>query len=405
MQFDRSSLSTAVASATAPAVAVKRVLFLINSLEGGGAERVFSTLVNAVQPHLQGAEIRVVLLDDKPRRYEIASGINVICLGSNGKFLDSALRLKRYLDNHRPDLVVSFLTRANYLAAALAGIYGYRSIISERSDTNSRLGGGVAGWAKKWLVSQLYPRANGIIAVSGGIKNSLVMDYRVPADKITVIHNPCDINKVNQLAEQPCANLPASVIEQGYILAVGRLVNIKRFDILIRAYAAGRFAQHLVILGEGPKLAELQALAAELGVADRVVFPGFLSNPYPVMAKASVFVLSSDQEGFPNSLVEAMAVGRPVISTNCNGAAEILDDLVMPQISGVFKAKYGLLVPTGDVDALASALQQLFSDAPLQAALAGGARERASHFSVANAIARYAAVINPQLAPADQGRG
>jgi len=405
MQFDRSPMSTAVASATAPAVATKRVLFLINSLEGGGAERVFSTLVNSVQPYLHGADIQVVLLDDKPRRYEIASGINVLCLGSNGKFLDSALRLKRYLDDHRPDLVVSFLTRANYLAAAFAGIYRYRSIISERSDTNSRLGGGVAGWAKKWLVSQLYPRANGIIAVSGGIKNSLTVDYRVPPQMTTVIHNPCDINKVNQLAEQPCTALPPDVIAQGYILAVGRLVNIKRFDILIRAYAAGQFTQRLVILGEGPKLAELQALAAALGVADRVIFPGFLSNPYPVMAKASVFVLSSDQEGFPNSLVEAMAVGRPVISTNCNGAAEILDDLVMPQISGVFKAKYGLLVPTGSVDALASALQQLFSDEPLQAALAGGARDRASHFSVANAIARYAAVINQQLAPADQGRG
>lgn len=405
MQFDRSSLSTAVVSATASAVATKKVLFLINSLEGGGAERVFSTLVNSVQPHLHGADIQVVLLDDKPRRYEIAEGIRVLCLGSNGKFLDSALRLKRYLDGNRPDLVVSFLTRANYLAAALATLYGYRSIISERSDTNSRLGGGFAGWAKKWLVSQLYPRANGIIAVSGGIKNSLTVDYRVPAHMTTVIHNPCDINKVSQLAEQACTALPASVIEQGYILAVGRLVNIKRFDILIKAYAAGRFTQRLVILGEGPKLAELQSLAAALGVAERVLFPGFLPNPYPVMAKASVFVLSSDQEGFPNSLVEAMAVGRPVISTNCNGAAEILDDLVMPQINGVFKAKYGLLVPTGDAEALASALQQLFSDGPLQVSLAGGARERASHFSVANAIARYAAVINQQLAPVGQGRG
>lgn len=405
MQLDPRASSSAAASAAASSRSARRVLFLINSLEGGGAERVFSTVVNAVKPHLHGAEIQVVLIDDKPRRYEISPGIAVECLGSNGKFIDSALRLKRYLDQNRFDLVISFLTRANYLAAGFARFYGYRCIISERSDTNSRLGGGVAGWAKKWLVSRLYPLAHGIIAVSGGIKNSLTVDYGVPAARTTVIHNPCDLDKVNALAGQACDALSASTLHEGYVLAVGRLVNIKRFDMLIRAYAASGLRMPLVILGEGPKLPELQALAASLGVSERVRFPGFLMNPYPVMAQASVFVLSSDQEGFPNSLVEAMALGRPVISTNCNGAAEILDDVVMPQIKGVYKARYGLLVPTGDADTMAEALRQLFADASLQASLAGGARERAAHFSVANAIAHYASLINQQLAAADQARG
>lgn len=382
-----------------------RVLFLINSLEGGGAERVFCALVNRIQPQLAMTGIDVVLLDDKPGRYEIGAGINVICLKSTGGWLDSLRRFKHHLDRHPPKLVVSFLTRSNFLAVAFSRLYGYRCIISERSDTDGRLGDGFGGWAKKQLVRAAYPYADTIIAVSEGIKCSLVADYHIAPDIITAIHNPCDMPQLNLLAQQPCALAQDKRTQNGFILAVGRLTGTKRFDMLIRAYALGNFKLPLVILGEGPKRAELQALINSLGLAERVLLPGFLSNPYSVMARATVFVLSSELEGFPNSLVEAMAVGRPVIATNCHhGPSEILDETVMPDITGVHHGKYGMLVPNGDPDALAAALSQVLADPTLQASLSERSRQRAGQFTAQAIIGRYAAVITEQLALVGQGR-
>jgi glycosyltransferase involved in cell wall biosynthesis len=389
-----------------------RVLFVINSLEGGGAERVFSALVNHVQTHLDASGIDVLLLDDKPQRFEIDPAINIECLHSNGSLWDSAWRFGRYVAVLRPKVIISFLPRANYLATAFAPIYGYRCIISERSDTNGRIGAGLEGWLEKQLLRTLYPRAHRLICVAEGIRRSLVRDYRVAPETVCAIHNPVDLTQLDQLAQEPCA-VTQDQIRHGFIVAVGRLTQVKRFDLLIRAYAAGNFEQSLMIVGEGPALRELQNLASTLGIAERVLFPGFLPNPYAVMARASVFVLSSDREGFPNGLVEAMAVGIPVIATNCyHGPAEILDDAVLDDdatsdnaVEGVHQGKYGLLVPTNDVDALTCALRKVLADQTLRTSLAELARQRARHFSAPIAISRYAAVINEQLALVGRTRG
>ncbi|HVK99624.1 MAG TPA: glycosyltransferase [Dongiaceae bacterium] len=383
--------------------ALRRLLFVINSLEGGGAERVFSLLVNSIQPHLARTEIDVLLLDDKRQRYSISAPVNFICLASDGSLRDSARRFKYFLDQRRPDLVMSFLTRANYLAAAFANSYGYRCLISERSDTSVRLGDGVSGWAKKQLVRLLYPRAHGVIAVSEGIKQSLARDYGVADSAINVIHNPCDLPQLQQLAQQTSALAQASFLRDGCIVAAGRLVDSKRFDLLIRAYARGGFTQPLVILGEGPRLKSLQTLAFHLGVAERVVFAGFLANPYSVMARASVYVLCSELEGFPNSLLEAMGLGLPVIATNCHhGPAEILDETIMPNVTGVHQARHGLLIPTGDEKALTEALRQVLTNPLLKTSLAVRARQRATHYTVPATVARYADAIQQQLATIQQ---
>lgn len=383
---------------------VRRLLFVINSLEGGGAERVFSVLVNHIQPYLNRVEIDVLLLDDKRQRYEITAPVGFFCLQSDGSLWQSALRFKYFLDVRRPDLVISFLTRANYLAAAFSRLYGYRCIISERSDTSGRLGGGIAGWCKKRLVRSLYPQAHSVIAVSEGIKHSLATDYGVTDAAISVIHNPCDLPHVHQLAQQRSAMTQNSFLRDGCILASGRLVDSKRFDLLIRAYAQGNFTVPLVILGEGPRLKDLEQLASQLGVAERVLFAGFLSNPYAVMARATVYVLCSELEGFPNSLLEAMGMGLPVIATNCyHGPAEILDETIMPDITGVHQARHGLLVPAGDTNALTQALQLVLTNPALKASLAQRAQQRASQFTMPATIARYAEAIKRQLAADNQG--
>lgn len=376
-----------------------RILFVINSLEGGGAERVFSMLVNCIQKHLNATtDLEVLLLDDTPARFEISAGISITSLDCGGSLWKSAVGFKHFIARHRPHLVISFLPRANYLAVAFSSLYGYRCVISERTDTRGRLGRGIAGWAEAQLVRTLYSRAHRIICVAEGVRRSLVDDFNVAADTACVIHNPVDLPQLNHLARQRSGLEHDTRLRNGFVLAVGRLTSVKRFDLLIRAYALGDFEQPLVILGEGPQLSELKDLASKLNVSSRVLFPGFLQNPYAVMAQASVFVLSSDREGFPNGLVEAMALGLPVIATNCHhGPAEILDDRVMPDIDRVHQGKYGLLIHTNNTGALTAALRQVLTNASLRQSLAQRASRRASDFSANAAIMRYAGVIDEQL--------
>ena len=371
----------------------QRVLFVINSLEGGGAERVFAVVLDHIAPYLHDVQIEIALLDDRPSRFEIHAPFVIHHLRGSGGLLDSTKRLYRLLAQFRPDVVVSFLTRANYLTAAFARRLGYKAIISERSDTNGRLGGGLAGYLKKALVRRLYPRAAYVIAVAEGIKDSLIREYGVARDAARVIYNPYDMSALRHRAQENC-----DLGDGPFILTVGRLVRAKRFDLLIRAYARGQFNQDLVIAGEGPELANLQALALELGVAGRVLLVGFVANPYALMARASLFVLSSEREGFPNALVESMCLGTPVVATHCNhGPLEILDPGMQAGIRGVHLGQYGILVPEGDVPALTNAMEQVLSDAELAAHYGRKGRQRAEDFTVDATVSQFAGLVREAL--------
>ncbi|OYW33918.1 MAG: hypothetical protein B7Z51_00390 [Methyloversatilis sp. 12-65-5] len=168
---------------------------------------------------------------------------------------------------------------------------------------------------------------------------------------------------------------------------MGRLVEAKNFGFLIRAYREADIEHDLVIAGEGPLREELAGLIEELGLTGRVHLPGFQSNPYALMRAADFYILSSNAEGFPNGLVEAMAVGLPVIATDCpSGPSEILEAHSRP--GTVVDAPHGLLVPTDDVPAMRDALRRLAS-AEARAPLAARARARADQFAVGPTVERY----------------
>ncbi len=160
-------------------------------------------------------------------------------------------------------------------------------------------------------------------AVSEYITNPLIKSLaksKIIPRKFEAIHNPCDIERVKKLSEE---DIP--VFDGKYILGVGRLTKQKRFDLLIKAFHQSNAKDYkLVILGEGNQRAELEKLIAELNLTDSVIMPGFVSNPYPWYKGATLFVLSSDSEGFGNVIVEALACGLPVISTDCGPVQEIL---------------------------------------------------------------------------------
>jgi glycosyltransferase involved in cell wall biosynthesis len=196
------------------------------------------------------------------------------------------------------------------------------------------------------LVRRSYPRADGIAAVSGGVADDLAAVVGLPRQRVRVINNPVIVPELASMSAQPCDHPWLTGDHPPVLLAVGRLAPQKDFTCLLRAFAQVRASTtaRLLILGEGPERARLEALARDLGVADDVMLPGWVGNPYPYMARADLFVLSSRWEGLPTVLIEALYCGLRIVATDCpSGPREILDE-----------GRFGALVPVGDPDALAA---------------------------------------------------
>jgi glycosyltransferase involved in cell wall biosynthesis len=227
----------------------------------------------------------------------------------------------------------------------------------------------------------LYPKADAIVAVSEGVAEDVTRVTGISRDRITTIYNPVVTPELENLRHAPLDHPWFAPSSPPLILGVGKFKIQKDFPTLLRAFARVRAVRpaRLLILGEGRKRAELENLARELGVANDVALPGFVPNPFPYMTRASLFVLSSAWEGLPGALVEALACGCPVVSTDCpSGPAEIL-------AGGL----YGPLVPVGNDTALAEAILSALDVPPDRDRL----RARAALFSVDRATDRYLEVL------------
>ena len=369
-----------------------RVLFVINSLAGGGAERVMSTILRESEDKRASFEIHLALLDQETRAYELPDWIEVHQLKCRFSLVRSIVQLGGLVRRLAPACIVSFLTRANVACCLVGGATPV--IISERINTDMQLGNQLRGRLSKLMVGIAYPRASRVIAVAEGVRRTLVSTYGVANQKIDVIANPVDVESIARKASAPVPD----VQDEPYAFAMGRLVEQKNFQLLISAFATAGIPGKLLIAGEGPERKNLTELAVRLGVADRVVLTGFLANPYPFLARAQTFVLCSNAEGFPNALVEALSLGIPVIATNCaDGPAEILAGVERQFIQGSQEQAEGILVPVNDLAAMAAALQKL-QNAELRERMSGAARERARHFELKRAVSRYWKVIERQLA-------
>ena len=222
-----------------------------------------------------------------------------------------------------------------------------------------------------------FPRAHAIIAVSEGVKQDLVRHFSIRADRITVVPNPVNIERIRRLGAEHVDGIAGSPL----IVSVGRLVELKGFDVLIRAFASlpRALGARLVIVGEGDQRRALETLIAELDLRDRVTLLGTQANPWKYMARADVVALASRSEAFPNVIGEALALGRPVLATACSpGVVEYLDH-----------GRYGILVPPDDVHALAAGLQRLLADEKLRGELTIDAAARVESFGLQPVVERY----------------
>ncbi|AWB35007.1 glycosyl transferase [Orrella marina] len=331
----------------------QRVCIFLPSLEGGGAERVMATLANEFAR--RGFTVDLVLAKAKgPYLSSISDQVNIVNLDCDRVF-SALLPLSRYLKSKKPSAVLSAMTHTNViaiLARMMSGVHT-RLVISERS-TISMEAGKATGLASKviyTLAPRLYRRADKIVCVSQAVASDLLEFARLPQTLVQTIYNPFDLQRIRALSQQPVEHPWFAPGEPPVILGIGRLTEQKDFGLLIKAFTHVRkkYPSRLVILGDGSDREHLLKLANSLGLSQNDFdMPGFTDNPFAYLARSKVFVLSSRWEGLPGALIEAMACGTPVISTDCpSGPNEILQS-----------GHWGTIIPVGDTQALIMALTE-----------------------------------------------
>jgi len=358
-------------------------MIILPNLCGGGAERLHVNLANDWV--IRGFDVEFALLRKEGELIQLLDPtISVIGLNVD-RIRNAVIPLAVHLRKSQPKVVLAAmwpLTSAMVLAWVLSGRKGKLFLSDHEHLTSSYIGRGRAKPSYlKNLIRFSYPLASGVVAVSRGVKEDLCGLGNLPEHKVRVIYNPAAIG-IPSKREAPSANVQLWGAGVGFrILTVGRLAPQKDHATLIKAFALlpEDINAKLVILGEGPLRAELEALVTQLKLDGHVLLPGFMVDPYPWFLSADLFVLSSLWEGFGNVIVEAFECGLPVVSTNCpSGPAEIMAD-----------GHFGKLVPVNDPAALAAAIAESLNISHDGAAL----KRRAQDFSVRKISDEYLAYM------------
>ncbi len=337
------------------------IAFFLPSLRGGGAQRV---IVNLVQGIIErGLPVDMVLAAvDGVFLSHLPPTVRVVDLHAR-RLIRSLIPLTRYLRRERPRVLVSSMSHANMIALCAARLAGRTTPVVVTVHNTMSESTRQAGRLEPYLLRAFYPWADRIVAVSGGAADDLARTSGLPRRSIEVVYNPVitapAMASARRVPDHPWFAPGAPPV----ILGAGRLTRQKDFPTLIRAFAELRRSRivRLMILGEGEERPNLETLVASLGVTEDVALPGFSENAMACMAGSALFVLSSAWEGLPTVLIEALAAGARVVSTDCpSGPREILQD-----------GRLGALVPVGDASALAvamaGALDQPRGTVPLEA--------------------------------------
>lgn len=340
-----------------------RVAFLLPDFRIGGAERVALSLIEQLVK--RGIEVDLVLLRQEGELLKLLPpGVHLVPLDA-GRIRQAIRPLAAYLRNRRPDALQARMWPLT-IAAILARLVARSNARLVVSDDNNL----ARAYAERpllvrtigWSMRLFYPLAEVRLAVSGDLAGQLARLSGLDLSRFTIVGNPV-ASPPERLGPNPDIERLWTGTERR-IITVGTLKRQKNHALLLRAVARLERPANLMIVGEGELRGELERLARELGIADQVAMPGSTLDLWPYYASAQLFVLSSDYEGFGNVLVEAMAMGLPVVSTDCeSGPREILDG-----------GRFGRLVSVGNVEGLSAAIGQALDDAPDRSALKARAR-------------------------------
>ncbi|MFO7645988.1 MAG: glycosyltransferase [Desulfosarcina sp.] len=389
-------------------MADRRIALFLSSLSGGGAERIILELARALAQRgyavdlvvcrLKGdlvteipGGVRPVELEIAPRSALLRTLIKLpartwltllpVMLRKPLKKIRSLPFLEVYLRRERPDVILASTHVPNLLALWAVRLSGLqvRTVLKQDNSLARSIENSTDPLRRKLprLLRLWYAQADAVVAVSEGVADEIAAVAQIPRAQIHVIHNPIDADRIARQAETKPDHPWFQPGQPPVLLAAGRLHLQKDYPTLLRAFASLRKERNLrlAILGEGHERPRLEKLIGDLGIGADVRLLGFQKNPFAFMARAAVFVLSSAWEGLGNVLIEALACGCPVVSTDCpHGPSEVLE-----------KGRYGTLVPVGDPEKLARAIgEALDRPGDPQAGL-----QRARAFDIQNIADQY----------------
>ncbi len=392
----------------------KNIAFIIPSLKGGGSERVVSNL----SLYLSEKKINkyIILFDAEKIDYlykgylidlNIKSTKNL--LGKIYNIIKRIYKVRRIKKKYKVQVTISFLEAAN-----IVNIFtkAEDKIVISIRNFKSKSSKGFYGKVYNYLIKIFYNRADNLVAVSEGVKEDLIRNYRIDKNKIKVIYNLYDLENIQKLSKEEIEDKYKKIFNNPIIINVGRLTKQKGQWHLIRAFKKVKEKitnMKLVILGRGELEDYLKQLVGALKLEKDVYFLRFQKNPLKFITKSKIYVFPSLYEGFPNALVEAMACGIPVISSDCkSGPREILAPKTDLKIgtSTIEYAKYGVLIPVCDNkyhDAnfpltveeriLAKSIVELYSSKELLENYSGKAKERAKDFNKDKIILEYENIL------------
>lgn len=357
------------------------VAFVLPRLASGGVERVVANL--AASLHRRGRAVDLVLMRAEGSLLnQLDEGVRVVDLRMpvvNDAAFGLALPwLVRYLRRHRPAIVYTGMTTVNLTALAARRLARSRTriVVSEHVPVSINATTHPLKRVLPRLIRLGYPHADAMVAVATALADDLAATCRLPRDRIEVLYNPVVTPRLQEDGRAAPPH-PWLADDVPVVLGIGRLSPQKDFETLLEAFALlrARRPARLLVLGEGPERARLETAAERLGVSSDVDLHGFVEDPGAYLAHADVFALSSRYEGLALVVIEALACGCQVVSTDCRtGPREILEG-----------GRFGRLVPVSDPAALAGAMAEAL-EAPLPVA---SLRGRASHFAIDTVTDRY----------------
>jgi len=367
----------------------KKISILVNDLDSGGAERVVSILLKMLNKKY---DITLFMMHNIIF-YDIPKDTKIVIIG-NSKLSDNGLikllklpylayRYKKLNTNSSDS--ISFLSRSNYINI-LAKLFGMRGrvVVSERAMPSLQYAKGFQGKINSSLIKMLYPKADLVIANSKG--NAIDLEKNFGIKDVQVIHNLFDIDKIIELSKEEAK------LKDGFnFITIGRLDEGKNHKLLIQAMQ--NIDANLYIIGDGILRDKLNQLIKDLDLSNRVFLLGKQKNPYKYLSKADCFVFSSNREGFPNVLVEALACELVIISTDCkSGPREILapyTDVEFQLHSRVELVQFGILTPINKLETMVEAMNLIKNNSKLLESYKTKSLQRAMEFDKNRIIDKY----------------
>ena len=371
----------------------KKILIIIPSLDvGGGAEKIAASLTNSLSEKFK----IYILTFYESKNFYPHKGV-YITLKQNSKTwqkLFLPFKIYKKIKSIAPDVIMSFMDYTSIITFFTKFIFQIKVPLIVCSHTNPKIAYKNKLLYLKFFIKLVYPSKwiNKIVTVSLETQYIFEKIYRIKHNKIKTIYNGININEIQKLKDEKVSDYNNIFYNNDVIkfITIGSLRKVKGHDSLINSYLSVKNHlpnSKLIIIGDGPLRNELKQLIEKLALKDDVLLMGLRKNPYKYMANSDIFVFSSKYEGFPNVLLEALACGLPIISTDCEtGPREILDN-----------GKYGLLVKVMDTNDLAEKMINLAHNTPLLEDLSKLSIKRADYFDIDKFLKKWINLIENEI--------